>query len=229
MFQQVGILRILVVLSAGVGLSGCLAAHSAFSKVSQQKGNAHCADLFNAPEFAVLKGKMPILPGELPTREMILSNAPISEEEGHAVKALEGAIRACHALRNTADMPTSATEEIVEQRLSNLRYGLFKGEIPFAVYNYGLAKALREQAKFRNSGVVAAEQGRKIGEQKTAQMVQQVQQQMRMNQLQNQLNAYNQNLYTYNQNISTYNANVNTLYNKTWTCSSSGSYSYSCY
>ncbi|MCW8914882.1 MAG: hypothetical protein OQK24_03395 [Magnetovibrio sp.] len=139
-----------MILSALV-LSGCLGGDTAFSRASQIKGNSLCGDLFNSPAIVSLQANMPILPGEIPTREMLYINLVPTPSEAKAIQSLEGAIRTCRLRRAAQGIPTSATEDIVEKRLSRLRYGLYNGDIPYAVYNYGLAQALKEQSKFRLS------------------------------------------------------------------------------
>jgi len=145
--------------------SGCEAmGPPAFSYTSQERGNKVCASLFDAPAILGLKSKMPVLPGQLPSREMLQVNQAPSKAEIQAIGALESAIRNCKALRAANGMPTSASEDILQARTSRLRYGLYAGEIPFAVYNYGLAQALRKHTEFMVQGEKAYTQGKAAGE-----------------------------------------------------------------
>jgi len=123
-----------------------------------------CAPLFDVPHIQALKSKMPILPGQLPTRDMLSVDQAPSKAEVQAIGALESAIRNCKALRATGGIPTSASEDILQARISRLRYGLYSGEIPFAVYNYGLAQALRKHTEFMVQGEKAYTQGKASGE-----------------------------------------------------------------
>ena len=110
-----------------------------------------CASLFDTHEIQSLTDMMPILPGRAPSREMLMINEVPSLGEIDALRSLEGAIRTCQRMRTMGGEPTSASEDILEQRISRLRYQLFKGSIPYGVYNYGLAKALKEQAQFMSA------------------------------------------------------------------------------
>ena len=123
-----------------------------------------CAPLFDVPLIQALKSKIPILPGQLPTRDMLSVNQAPSKAEVQAIGALESAIRNCKALRATGGIPTSASEDILQARISRLRYGLYSGEIPFAVYNYGLAQALRKHTEYMVQGEKAYTQGKAAGE-----------------------------------------------------------------
>ena len=118
---------------------------------TQQRGNAMCTSLFEGHAIQALTDKMPVLPGRIPTREMLMINVVPTESETDALRSLEGAVRTCQLMRAAAGMPTSATEDIREQRASRLRYQLYSGTIPYGVYNYGLAKALKEQAQFMSA------------------------------------------------------------------------------
>jgi len=136
----------------------------AFSYDSQDRGNNMCAALFEVPQIQSLKSKMPILPGQLPSRAMLKVNQAASTAEVRAIGALESAIRNCATLRASGGIPTSASEDILQARISRLRYGLYAGEIPFAVYNYGLAQALRKHTEFMVQGEKAYTQGKAAGE-----------------------------------------------------------------
>ena len=136
---------------------------SPFSQSTQDKGNSHCATLYANSAFGALKGKMPVLPGELPTRAMLHVTTAPSVQEIAALKSLESARRTCRQLRAAAGVPTSATEDILAARLSRLRYGLYKGDIPYAVYNYGAVQAMRSHNAFILSAEQGAQKGREIG------------------------------------------------------------------
>lgn len=158
--QLVFVVAMLAALSGGCSSMG----PPAFSYDSQERGNKMCAALFEVPQIQALKSKMPILPGQLPSRDMLKVNHAASTSEVQAIGALESAIRNCAALRVTGGIPTSASEDILQARISRLRYGLYAGEIPFAVYNYGLAQALRKHTEFMVQGEKAYTQGKAAGE-----------------------------------------------------------------
>jgi|GEM_PF-1662739 len=143
---------------------------SPFSQETQNTGNALCSGLYGNTQFNRLKGKMPVMPGRIPTRAMLNINAVPNEMEVAAIQRLEGAIRNCGKLRAAAGVPTSATEDILSARISKLRYGLYKGQIPYAVYNYGVAQAMRTSNNFMMSGEKAAQEGKQFGQQRQAQM-----------------------------------------------------------
>lgn len=180
---------------------------SPFSYASQTKGNSHCATLYANSSFNLLKGKMPVLPGELPTRAMLqVGTAPITDEIS-AIKSLESAVRTCRKLRAAAGVPTSATEDILASRLSKLRYGLFKGDIPYAVYNYGAVQAMRQHNAFVLSGEQAAQKGREIGKNKSRQITAA------------QINALSMSLARYQAQPQT----------QTWSCTAMGGAEMVCY
>ncbi|MFC1673298.1 hypothetical protein ACFL12_04000 [Pseudomonadota bacterium] len=164
--------RQLIWLCAAVLVAGCLPFdptpsvfnRSPFARTTQAEGNAHCAGLFATNNYAPLAGQMPIAPGELPTAQMMEITLAPNAGQVTAIQTLENAARECRARREAAGIPTSATEDILAHRTSQLRYGLYKGEIPFAVYNYGLAKALRQHNAFLIEGERAAQQGREAGQ-----------------------------------------------------------------
>ncbi len=155
----------IIAIASALFFTGCTSGDAAFSRASQLQGNALCADLFNTSDILPLKSKMPILPGEIPSQEMLQINTAPTPKEAKAIQSLEGAIRTCNLMRTAKGIPTSATEDIVEQQLSRLRYGLYNGDIPYAVYNYGLVQALKEQSEFRKSAHEAYAKGAKEGTQ----------------------------------------------------------------
>ncbi|WP_148560783.1 hypothetical protein [Magnetospira sp. QH-2] len=152
----------------------------------------------------------------VPTKDMLLINAPLTQEEMDAVQRLQQAKETCKRLRTAAGLRTSATEDIMESRRAKLRYGLFKGEIPFGVYNYGIAQSLRKEAQFQASADESFEVGKKMGQEKAMAEFNQLQTQMQINSLNNQM--------MYNNYMSS---------TRTWNCSASHSfgdyYSVSCY
>ena len=164
-FNTVWLWRVFVLVSVATLSGGCASmGPPAFSYDSQQRGNKMCAPLFDVPQIQVLKSKMPILPGSLPTREMLANSKAPSRADVRAIGALEGAIRNCNTLRASGGVPTSASEDILQARISRLRYGLYAGEIPYAVYNYGLAQALRKHTEFMVQGEKAYTEGKAAGE-----------------------------------------------------------------
>lgn len=137
-----------------------------FSHAAQVEGNAHCAPLFGNGQFARLSGKMPVLSRDVPTRAMLTLNTAPDTEDISAIQALEGVARTCRQMREAAGVPTSATEDILAARISKLRFGLYRGDLPYAVYNYGVAQALKSHNNFLLEGEKAASQGRKVGRDK---------------------------------------------------------------
>lgn len=134
---------------AALSTAGCVgSAPPTFSYGAQQRGNALCATMYDNHNIQLLSGKMPLRPGEMPTREMLMINESPDKNEVQAIGALEAAVRNCHTLRANAGQPTSASEDILEARTSQLRYGLYKGAIPYGAYNYGLAQVLKRHADF---------------------------------------------------------------------------------
>lgn len=152
-------------------LGGCIAVGPpAFSYEAQKRGNALCAQLYGARDIQSLSSKMPILPGQLPSREMLMINQAPSEKEVLALGTLESAMRNCKVLRAASGQPTSASEDILEARVSKLRYGLFNGDIPFAVYNYGLAQVLKKHTAFMVEGETALSVSKARGNQRLLDM-----------------------------------------------------------
>lgn len=134
-------------------LGGCVSGGSqTFSYVHQNSPNTVCADQFGIADIQVLRAKMPILPGQMPTRAMLDINETPTAQETRAITLLDTAIHNCQTLRATAGHATSASEDILEVRVGKLRRALSNGEIPYAVYNYGLAKILKRHAAFMAQG-----------------------------------------------------------------------------
>lgn len=150
----------------GMDPTGMIYNRSPFSHATQAAGNAHCAPLFNTGQFARLSDKIPVHPGEIPSRAMLSLNSAPDDEDIAAIRALESAERTCRQMRAAAGAPTSATEDILAARLSTLRFGLYRGDIPYAVYNYGMAQALKSHNQFLIAGEQAVQQGRKAGREK---------------------------------------------------------------
>lgn len=148
---------------------------SPFSQSTQAKGNAYCATLYANRSFGTLQGKMPVMPGELPTRAMLQVTTAPEAQEIAAIQSLESAMRTCRQLRAAAGVPASATEDILAARLSKLRFGLYKGDIPYAVYNYGAVQAMRSHNAFILSAEQASQKGREIGGAKAQQIALQAQ------------------------------------------------------
>ena len=156
---------IFALVAISVFLGGCSAmGPPAFSYASQERGNKVCAGLFGISEIKLLSTKMPIVPGQLPSRDMLMINQAPSVVETQAIGTLESAIRNCALLRTAAGMPTSASEDILQARISRLRHDLYSGHIPYAVYNYGLAQALKKHTEFMVQGEQAYTQGKAAGE-----------------------------------------------------------------
>lgn len=180
--------------------------------VAEEKSDAEtvCGSLFTDNRLAPIQGRMAFAPGEVPTRAMLqLTDSPTNEAVT-AIKLVEEMTRTCKQMRADAGKPTSAMEDIAESRISKLRYGLFHGEIPYGVYNYGVAQVLRESLQFASEGAQAYAQGEEIGKQAALAQIQQTNMQMQMNAMQMQVNSYN------------------TMQTKTWHCSGVGG-SYTCY
>lgn len=148
---------------------------SPFSQETQAKGNAHCAALYGNAQFNQLKGKMPIMPNDIPTRAMIHNGLAPTDTEIASIQMLESATRNCTKLRAAAGVPTSATEDILAARLSKLRYGLYKGQIPYAVYNYGVAQAMRKNNAFILSSEQDLQKGTEIGDERQRQAIKEMQ------------------------------------------------------
>ena len=168
-----------------------------------ETANEDCLTLFSNTKLAPLKGKAVYLPDDIPTPAMLKLNDSPDNESAEAVKLLEEINQTCDGLRKDAGFPPSASERIKALRLSKLRYGLYNGDIPYAVYNYGVAQVIREDLEFRGRGRKAFAQGREIGEKAAAQ------------DLQASMNSFN-SLYA----------------NKTWHCSGTSfgtSYNFTCY
>lgn len=137
---------------------------SPFSLATQNKGNAHCASLYGDGQLRRLEGKMPLHLNELPTRAMLGINTVPSVSEISAIRVMESLARTCREMRKAAGEPTSATEDILQARISKLRFALYRGDIPYAVYNYGLAQALKSYTAFLHAGEAAAQKGREAGQ-----------------------------------------------------------------
>lgn len=169
-----------------------------------------CGPLFADNRLAPIKGRMAFAPGEVPTRAMLeVADSP-TEEAITAIKLVEELNRTCSQMRADAGKPTSAMEDIAASRISKLRYGLFKGEIPYGVYNYGVAQVMRESLQFAAEGAQAYATGEEIGKQAALAQMQQMNTQMQMNAMQTQVNSYN------------------TMQTRTWHCSG-GAGTYTCY
>ena len=142
----------------------------------------------------IVARKLMIGPDNMPTRTMItLMDAP-SDTEMAAIQRLEGTNRTCKNMRFAADLTTIASEDIYEARVSKLRYGLYKRDIPFGVYNLGVAHAMKEKIRSQNEGAVAYEKGLEIGRQRFKADLQQMSTQMQLDAMQSQLNSYNNSL-----------------------------------
>lgn len=173
-------------------LGGCVGGYdfSVTSSEGYKKARSQCAALFNDPIFSSIRTKMAVGPDDLPTRAMVtLMDSPTKGELG-AIKRIEEAYRSCKQIRLAANLPTTASEDILENQLSKLRYGLFNGDIPYAVYNYGVAQALRDQARFENEGAVAFQKGREIGKQRLNAELRQMATEMQLDSIKSQLNSY---------------------------------------
>lgn len=153
--------------------------------------NKKCWALFNDADLSLLKGKMVLTLDQTPTRAMIALNEGPTGDEMKALQRLEGVRRTCDKLKTDAGHRTTAGEDIMRARLSKLRFGLYKGEIPYAVYNYGFAQAMKEQAQFQFMADQAYAQGQEIGRQRLAENLQQMHLQSQMTTLQNQINRFN--------------------------------------
>ena len=148
-----------------------------------------CNTLYADGGLEVLKAKMAIRSTDVPTREMIALNEGPTESEITAIKKVEEIRQTCLSMFKEAGYTTTAGQDIMEARMSRLRYGLYKGEIPYAVYNYGFAQALREQVEYDHMSSVAYSEGQALGAQRFAQSLQQMQTQMQMQAQQQQINA----------------------------------------
>lgn len=159
-------------LCLGLMLGGCynldpmplMFSQSPFSQNSQAKGNAICAPLFIDGAFSRLEGKMPLQPNDIPSAEMLSLNLAPDAQDIAAIQALEGAARTCLKMREAASLPTSASEDILQARISKLRFALYRGDLPYAVYNYGVAQALKNHNDFILEGERATVQGRLTGQ-----------------------------------------------------------------
>lgn len=204
---------------AAIALSGCIVSTQSLreklARGAQTETLEYCGDLFADSTLDTLKGKMVFVPGSVPTQEMLLVDNQPGEEALSAIKLVEEKVRACKQLRADAGHETSAMEDIAEARISKLRYGLYKGDIPYGVYNYGVAQVRRESQQFAFEKTKAYAEGKVIGNRAAlAQLNQQINQmnmQTQMNSMQSQLNSYQ-----------------STNYGRTWSCSGSGGM-YSCY
>lgn len=139
---------------------------SPFSITTQEKGNARCASLYGDGQLRRLQGKMPLHLNELPTRAMLAIDTAPTAREISTIKVMENLAQTCRQMREAAGEPTSATEDILQARVSKLRFALYQGDIPYAVYNYGLAKALISYSAFLHAGEAAAQHGREVGQSK---------------------------------------------------------------
>lgn len=145
-------------------LAGCVTATSgSFVMSNQEKGNEVCSALFSASQMDSIRTKMVITPGDIPLRTMMSNNDTPTKGEAQSIKYLEATIRQCNTLREAAGNPTSASEDILETRISKVRYALYNREIPYAVYNYGVAKALRSHTEFISEAETAYSKGKEIG------------------------------------------------------------------
>lgn len=165
-YRQSKWLILVIALSGCGGLDPTPLAYdrSPFSHAAQVEGNAYCAPLFDAGQFSRLADKIPTRSGQVPTRAMLNLNAAPDDQDIAAIKALESAERTCRQMRAAAGAPTSATEDILAARISRLRYGLYQGDIPYAVYNYGMAQALKSHNRFLLEGEKSAAEGSAVGE-----------------------------------------------------------------
>ncbi|MGB0670837.1 MAG: hypothetical protein ACPGNT_05025 [Rhodospirillales bacterium] len=184
----------------GLGLTGCQSTGTpsvlGLSDTSEAETSAldQCDSLFANDALAPLRGVIPVGPRDLPTKAMLADNTVPGKEQIAALQILEAAERTCKDVKAEAGIETSAMEDIVGVRLSKLRYGLYQGEIPFAVYNYGVAKALKEKAQFSVEAEEAYARGEEVGAQKAAQFastMNQIQMQNQLNTIQSQYNYYN--------------------------------------
>lgn len=187
-----------------------LTAISNTSAEAIEAATSRCNALLKADGLNPIRDKIPLSSTAIPTKAMLSLNQGPTDEELDALQLFEETRTTCQSGLREAGHTTTANEDIMSARLSRLRYGLFRGEIPYAVYNYGLASALRETVIYEEEAARAYAQGEEIGRKALAAHMQQLNTQMQMNSLRNQLNSYN------------------TLSTKTWTCTSFGSGTYSC-
>jgi len=130
------------------------------------EGNAECAALYGNGQFNRLSDKMPVSPGALPSAAMLALNVVPDPQDVQAIQALEGAVRTCQRLREAAGVPTSASEDILNERISRLRLGLYRGDLPYAVYNYGVAQAMKSHNRFLVEGEQSAARGHTVGDER---------------------------------------------------------------
>ncbi|PHS75181.1 MAG: hypothetical protein COB59_11720 [Rhodospirillaceae bacterium] len=205
-----------------LSLSGCVVDvtpliynSSPFSVTAQEEGNAQCNELYNNAKFTHLKGKMPVRPAEIPTRAMLSVATVPADNEVRAIQALEAAVRNCRQLRAAAGMPTSATEDIQAARVSRLRYGLYKGEIPYAVYNHGLVQVMRQSQDFMLAGETAGQRGKEIGQERQRQALMQAETQANLNKINSNITGYRNDFNSYKNDLNHF---YDTIPSGTWFC-----------
>ena len=193
--QRVLVLALMLSMAACVTVDGTefkpgFMINAARSSDDVERAKAACKKRFASGKLAPIRDKMVLDMKTIPTSRMLQMNEAPNDDEIMAIKYLEESSRSCRKSLADAGYPTSAMEDIMEARVSHLRRGLFQGEIPFAVYNYGIVKAMKEQAKFDQVSERAYARGAEIGKQKALAAFQQQQQRMQMNDLQNRFDNY---------------------------------------
>lgn len=206
--------KTLLVFIIAASTTGCISQISNYEPTAVTSIKKDCALQLTSGNTGTLSGKLHVNTEDIPTPEMLVLNEMPTDEEAGAIKLLEELNISCNAKLVAAGYRTTATEDILRQRVKNLRYGLYNRDITYAVYNYGVVEALKETAQFQEAGAEAYARGKEISAQRFAAQMQQIE-------LQNQLNQINSQFDQYNHNMQ-----LNSF--KSWTCTSSGS-TYSCY
>ena len=205
----------LIVSGCVVDMAPLIYNESPFSSAAQAEGNTQCNELYSNAQFRHLKGKMPVGPGAIPTRAMLSVATVPSDNEIKAIQALESAVRNCQQLRAAAGNPTSATEDIQAARVSRLRYGLYKGEIPYAVYNHGLVQVMRQSQDFMIAGEMAGQRGKEIGQERHKQALMHAQTQANLNKINSNITGYRKDFTAYKQDLNHF---YNSIPSGTWFC-----------
>lgn len=161
-----------------------------FEAKKKAEVKSQCATLYGNVAFNSIRSKMVLYPGGTVTRELLSIHQVPTDKEKTSIKNLENASQTCLQMHADAGLTTSVDDDILNQRASKLRYGLYKGEIPYSTYNYGMALAKKEKNEAFLKGEAAYQKARAVGGQRYDADVRQAETKKQLDSMQNSLDDY---------------------------------------
>lgn len=165
-----------------------------------QKAAAECRKLYEDPSLKSLDGRIIYQPegsSLIPSKAMVSDATFPDETQKKAVRKWEEITRQCLKMLQAAGHVTSATQDIIEKRRSDLRYGLYTGELSFGAYNMGIVQTEIDLAGIQRQEAETYQRGSEIGAQRAQQFYSEIRRQSEMNALRSQLNSYSYGRKTY--------------------------------